>query len=70
MFLHSSYFSSSSCLLLQNHLPLVASFLPWASSPPEPSRRRWTSSPQRVSSPLASSLPLVPLKGLRKKVRV
>ncbi|RHN61040.1 hypothetical protein MtrunA17_Chr4g0032311 [Medicago truncatula] len=61
MFQHSSCFSSSSSLPQRNHLPLVASFLPLASSQQEPSRRRWTSSPLRVSSLLASSLPLAPL---------
>ncbi|RHN60915.1 hypothetical protein MtrunA17_Chr4g0030991 [Medicago truncatula] len=61
MFLHSSCFSSS-CLRQLNHLPLVASSLPLASSLLELSRQRWTSSPQLVSSPLASSLPLVPLR--------
>ncbi|RHN60979.1 hypothetical protein MtrunA17_Chr4g0031661 [Medicago truncatula] len=62
MFQHSSCFSSSSYLRRLNHLPLEASFQPWASSQQELSRRRWTSSPQLVSSLLASSLPLVPLR--------
>ena len=55
----SSCFSSSSCHH-QLLLPSEASFLPWASSPPEPCLRPLTSSPPRASSPLASSLPLVP----------